>query len=774
MRSATMIQALCVVFLLLGSASGASKTLDVVALGSGPVSLTEYFAVLEDPSLQLTLDEVQRPAQAGRFSTTLLSVDGGSLGYTRSAYWLRLALHNSSDRAIEQIIELAYARISDLQFHQPTAEGGYRTTATGSVTPWATRAYPSRHFVFPVTLPPHSDQVFYFRLQSNSPLIVPAQLWAPEAFHAYERNDYVAQAWYFGMSMAMVLFNLLLFIALRDTIYFLYVFFVTSCALTFADQNGLAKEFLWPDSPTWLDFSTDIGYSISLLALLLFMRKMLDTRVAVPKTDRLIKLLAGLYLLSPLAFALSYKNFVAPAAVTYFLTVPVIFGVGLYCARQGQRSAIYFLAAFSMLLVAGAITSLRGWGLLPSNTLTVNALQFGSALEMLLLAFALADRFNEIRREKAKAQHEALQAQQQLVENLQSSERLLEVSVEQRTAELMASNTALEATLDDLRATQAQLIRTEKMASLGQLVANVAHEINTPIGAVKSSGRSVADALDDALENIPRLFERLDQGERDLFSELIHRAREPKALLSSREERALVREVARELEQVSIGDARNKASILVQLGAHLALANYLPLVRHAEVDFILTTANNVALIINSTSNINTAVDRVSKIIFALKSFTRSDSSNEMTDASLQNGIETVLTIYQNQIRQGTKLIRQFEDVPPLRCLPNELHQVWTHLIHNALQAMKYQGTLTMGLRRVGDEALVRVGDSGCGIPDAIRPRIFEPFFTTQPPGEGSGLGLDIVKKIIHKHRGRIEVNSEVGVGSTFSVFLPYV
>ena len=145
----------------------------------------------------------------------------------------------------------------------------------------------------------------------------------------------------------------------------------------------------------------------------------------------------------------------------------------------------------------------------------------------------------------------------------------------------------------------------------------------------------------------------------------------------------------------------------------------------------------------------------------------------MTEAMLQEGLETTLTIYQHQIRQGTELVCRYAEMPPLRCLPDELNQVWTNLIHNALQAMNNAGTLTVDLKRVGDEAVVSIGDTGSGIPEEIRGRIFEAFFTTKPMGEGSGLGLDIVKKIVDKHKGRIDVQSEVGVGSTFTVYLPY-
>ncbi|MBK6637506.1 MAG: transporter substrate-binding domain-containing protein [Rhodocyclaceae bacterium] len=340
--------------------------------------------------------------------------------------------------------------------------------------------------------------------------------------------------------------------------------------------------------------------------------------------------------------------------------------------------------------------------------------------------------------------------------------------------EIRESHAQLESTLHDLRAAQSQLVQSEKMASLGQLVASVAHEINTPIAAVKSSGETIADALDDALIRLPNLFERLDVEHRQLFIQLLSQMRLPKTSQSSREERAARRAVAEELAAVGIDEPERIAMLIVQTGVDGALAVYLPLLRHPERELILSVANSIGAVIKGTHNINTAVERVAKIIFALKSFARINKSEGMREASLREGLDTVLTIYQNQLKQGIELVLDLDDVAPLHCLPDELCQVWTNLIHNALQAMNYAGTLTVAIRRVGDEAIVSVSDTGCGIPDEIKAKIFDPFFTTKPTGEGSGLGLDIVKKIIEKHHGRIEVETRVGVGTTFSVHLPYL
>lgn len=327
--------------------------------------------------------------------------------------------------------------------------------------------------------------------------------------------------------------------------------------------------------------------------------------------------------------------------------------------------------------------------------------------------------------------------------------------------------------LEDLRQAQSQLIQSEKMAALGQLIAGVAHEINTPIGAVKSSGKNIADALSHALENLPKLFQFLDTNDQQRFMQLIKHKAEP--LLSTREERNKTRALSQQLADAAIINPRHTAGILVQLHADNHLAEYLPLLQHPESSLILDTAYSIASIINNnTDNINIAVESVSKIIFALKSFSRFNREGVSIEAHLKDGLETVLTIYQNQIKQNIELIRNYQDIEPILCFPDELNQVWTNLIHNALQAMQYKGVLKVEISRSGNDAMVVISDNGCGIAENIRSKIFDVFFTTKSAGEGSGLGLDIVKKIIAKHHGRIEVQSEVGQGSTFTIYLPYL
>jgi len=415
-------------------------------------------------------------------------------------------------------------------------------------------------------------------------------------------------------------------------------------------------------------------------------------------------------------------------------------------------------------------------------------------LLQVLLIVPVVDRLNKDRINRAQRQADELSNQQRLVGILQTSERELEDRVQQRTVDLSRSNLALNSALAvadasrqraednqrqatqalaELQAAQTMLVQSEKMAALGQLIAGVAHEINTPIGAVKASGRNISDALKDVLLSMPRLFSLLDVDTQLLFQKLMAQSMLQDGFMSSREERALTKQVAEVLSTEGIDDAYQKAGVLVLLNAQSSVVEFMPLLRHPEHELIMETAHSLVSLTTNAANINVAVERVAKIIFALKSFSRTGGSDEFIEFSLRAGIDTVLTIYQNQIKQGVEVVCNFEDVAPVPCLPDELNQVWTNLVHNALQAMANRGTLTIGVRRVGDEAIVSIADTGSGIPESIRSKIFDAFFTTKAMGEGSGLGLDIVRKIIDKHRGRIVVESTVGVGTTFYVHLPY-
>lgn len=340
----------------------------------------------------------------------------------------------------------------------------------------------------------------------------------------------------------------------------------------------------------------------------------------------------------------------------------------------------------------------------------------------------------------------------------------LEEKVAERTQELSQA-------LEDLKLAQDGLIQSEKMAALGQLIAGVAHEINTPLGAIRSSIEYIANFLDQHLTTLPQFFRELPTEQAEQFQSLLLRALTPSPTLSGRERRHTRKALARQLSEQKIASAESLASLLLDLGICDRIDDLLPLLADPESEALLKMVRQFTRVRESTRDIVTASDRSAKIVFALKTYARYDHSGERIEANITDGIDAVLTLYHNQIKHGVTVHRSFAKVPPIACYFDELNQVWTNLIHNALQAMDHQGTLGIEVSQQSDQVCVRITDSGPGVPPELQAKIFEPFFTTKPPGEGSGLGLDIVKKIIDKHQGTLSLDSIPGQ-TTFSVTLP--
>jgi len=335
-----------------------------------------------------------------------------------------------------------------------------------------------------------------------------------------------------------------------------------------------------------------------------------------------------------------------------------------------------------------------------------------------------------------------------------------------------AKNEELSNTLQQLKATQEELILSEKMAALGQLVAGVAHEINTPLGAINSSVRNIDNFWKNNLEQLPEFFQELSPERQLDFFALLQKSRQQEMMLSTREQRQIKKALTEQVKSYGVENEAEIANMLVNLGVYEEPERFLPLFSELDSQDILRTAYQFGSVQTSIRTIITAVERAAKVVFALKTYARYDQTGEKVEANIIEGIETILTLYHSQTKLGVEVIRNFDrSMPTFRCYPDELNQVWTNLIHNALQAMDNTGTLTIDVMQQDNRASVKITDTGKGISPEIMPKIFQPFFTTKSSGEGSGLGLDIVKKIIEKHQGQIEVESVPGK-TTFTVFLP--
>jgi signal transduction histidine kinase len=341
----------------------------------------------------------------------------------------------------------------------------------------------------------------------------------------------------------------------------------------------------------------------------------------------------------------------------------------------------------------------------------------------------------------------------------------LETRVEQRTIELTDA-------LTNLKATHKQLIESEKMAALGQLIAGIAHEINTPLGAISSSANNMNILLSQTLPVMPDIFQSLSANECQEFLILLKRSLANNiGILSAKEKRQKRRDLISYLKD-KIEDADTVADTLVDMGIYDDVENIIRLLNKSNGTEVLAMLYNLSELNKGTQTINMATGRAAKIVFALKAYSHQNTSGKKILANILDGIEAILTLYSNQLKIGITLIKNYPDEDPvILCYPDELNQVWTNLIHNALQAMDYKGTLTISVLKDANKVSVSIEDSGKGISEATRGKIFNAFFTTKPSGEGSGLGLYITKEIIDKHAGEIIVNSQPGC-TVFTVLLP--
>ena len=289
---------------------------------------------------------------------------------------------------------------------------------------------------------------------------------------------------------------------------------------------------------------------------------------------------------------------------------------------------------------------------------------------------------------------------------------------QQAEEELRESKDQLEEANRQLKENQTQLLQTEKLASIGQLAAGVAHEINNPVGFILSNlttlGEYVQD-LADLLKSYNALEEQIDHGEMDKLWNIRY-------------------EIAQKKEEMNL-------------------------------DFILEDLENL------TAESHDGAERVRKIVQNLKEFSHVDQEEKMP-ANLNAGLESTLNIVWNELKYKCTVEKDYGDIPELMCYPMELNQVFMNLLVNAAQAIEERGTITIRTYQEDGAICVAIADTGTGMPPEVQKRIFEPFFTTKEVGKGTGLGLSMAYNIVKKHDGAMLVDSEEGAGTCFTVKIP--
>ena len=331
------------------------------------------------------------------------------------------------------------------------------------------------------------------------------------------------------------------------------------------------------------------------------------------------------------------------------------------------------------------------------------------------------------------------------------------------------------AQLQRLNWEQSQLIEQLKESEkyLTQLVSGVAHEMNSPLAAIRSSAENSLYFFQDNLSKLPKFFQELAPEYQGIVIKLLKIATQQNDIfsLSSREKRKLKKVLIEQLESHKIKNASINANTLISMGIYQEWEFVLPLFKAPDHQEILNTIYDITCLYRNSKTILKATESTNKIVFALRSYASYERYSATISVDIIESVERVLNFHQIRFKQGIEVEKNYQNIPKIPCCPEEIKHLWINLIYNAIQAMKGKGKLAIAIQQEDSYITVGITDSGCGIPEKIKEKIFQPFFTTKSGGEGSGLGLSIVRKIIDKHQGRITVESQPGK-TAFTVWLP--
>ena len=353
-------------------------------------------------------------------------------------------------------------------------------------------------------------------------------------------------------------------------------------------------------------------------------------------------------------------------------------------------------------------------------------------------------------------------------DRLQNYTSDLEQDVQSRTKDLTKRNLELAETLQDLQISQDYLIRSEKLASLGKLVASIAHEMNTPLGVIRSSTHNVSMFLHQDLESLIISLQDLEAHQYVALLVLLKKTLYPSDRTQQTISRAEYRQTRQNISEIlgtlKVGQPEYIADMLMELGLDSSVEEGLgelqTILKAHQCSALVSALYHVSTSQQSLQAIESATHSAEGVVQALRLYEAEENQGAFVWVDVVESLEMTLKLYENLMRRGVTVDRDYETVPLVWGCPPELNRVWTNLVHNALQSMDCQGRLHIKLRVRDSVIVVSVANDGPPIAPDVLPHLFEPFFTTRSQGEGKGMGLTIVRRILEKHYGQIILADE--------------
>lgn len=405
---------------------------------------------IEDPSGELTFEQVQGLASK-QFSPS--DAYTFNQGYTPSSYWLKFQIEFPAELIDSHwLLEIPFPLLDYVALYTPDANNNYSVIYTGDRSSFSQRDIDTTDFVFNVR-PKQQSNTYFIHVRTQDSLQVPLFLWAENAYPKHNALATGLQGAYFGIMIVMIFYNLFIFLSVRDLSYLYYIGYISCFTIFQSSMEGYSFEYIWPNNTWWANINIPFLGVLSLFFAALFARNMLNTKDLLPRLDKVIQLLTGsLFIILPIILFGSYKLGIYTALITSFLFFNLILFTALLAAYKGDRTAKVFAIAWSIFLIGGGIGLLGMLDILPLQYASQTGIQIGSALEVILLSLALADRINLIEKEKT------------------------EIEAHSKTMLLEANK---------------QLENSNRVKD--EFIATISHEIRTPMNGILGSTQLLAD-----------------------------------------------------------------------------------------------------------------------------------------------------------------------------------------------------------------------------------------------------------------------------------------
>ncbi|MFN3760932.1 MAG: 7TM diverse intracellular signaling domain-containing protein [Algoriphagus aquaeductus] len=631
-----------------------------------------------------------------------------ALGYADYSFWIKLEVNPEFRTAENTSLEISNPMLNEIQIY---SSNGVLLKELGRVNfKWND----PKSFFNRFEIPPSDDFTYFIKVNSYGNNNIPIYLIKgnEDGWTIDERNLFFGI--YFGIIIAMFIYNMFLWVSTKDNLYGLYIAYIFFVGLTQGILGGYIDAFFFQNNPYLNQNSFYLSTVMVNIVGIYYSLRFLNIKKINPRIYNAGLTIISVYIFILFAFLVDLGiGQLKIRLLQIFLGIVPIFllSISLYSLRKGYRPAKFFLLSWFLLICSMVIFLLSDLNILPHNFLTNYIFTIGSIFEALLLSFALADKINILKKEKEIEQAEKLIALKENEELIREQNTLLEEKVRLRTDEL-------EQALRNLQNTQSQLVNQEKMASLGQLTAGIAHEINNPINFVSSNITPLKRDIKDIMEVID--FYR-ESGENEFTPD--------------------TKKEAKRLEE------------------------------DLELDYVLEEVDQLL------KGMEDGAKRTVEIVKGLRLFSRVDEQ-DVKKVDLHDGINSTIILLNSSIPGKIRIIREFGELPMVECLAGKINQVFMNIINNAVHALSDHmekipdPVITIRTKSLGDYVKIEIEDNGPGMPEHVKQRIFEPFFTTKAVGKGTGLGLSIVYSIIENHKGTLEVLTEEGQGTTFIISLP--